>query len=152
MRTFIFLHVLTMFSAVALSGGSEIFLLQIARTRNAPAIRTAFDVHNRLVRFIPVLFLVGLAFGLIAIVVHQFNPFAPWLLLAYPLFVAGILTGALGIGPWADRVREAAAASGDTTSADLEAAISNPRGRHAQMAFWLVTAAIVFVMVVKPLS
>ncbi len=152
MRTFVFLHVLSMFGAVALSGGSEIFLMQIARTRNAPAIRAAFEVHNRLVRFIPILFLVGLAFGLIAIVVNDFNPFAPWLLFAYPLFVAGILTGALGIGPWADGVREAAEASGDTTSPELEAAIANPRGRYAQIGFWLVTAAIVFVMVVKPLS
>lgn len=152
MRIFVFLHVLTMFSAVALSGGGEILLMQIARTRNPSAIRTAFEVHNRLVRFIPVVFLIGLAFGVIAIFVNGFNPFAPWLLFAYPLFVAGILTGAIGIGPWADGVRAAAASSGDTTSAEMEAAIANPRGRYAQIAFWLVTAAIVFVMVVKPLS
>ena len=152
MRTFVFLHVITMFSAVALSGGSEIFLMQIARTRNAPAIRTAFEVHSRMVKLIPAVFMVGLVFGLIAIFVNQFNPFAPWLLLAYPLFVAGILTGVVGIGPWADRVREAAATSGDETSPELEAAIANPRGRYAQIGFWLVVAAIVFVMVVKPLS
>jgi hypothetical protein len=152
LRIFVFLHVLTMFGAVALSGGSEVFLTRIAGTRDAAAIRTAFRAHNHLVRFIPILFLVGLGFGLIAIVVHGFNPFAPWLLLAYPLFVMGILTGALGIGPWADRVREAAESSGDITTDELEAAIANPRARYAQIAFWLIVAAIVFVMVAKPFS
>lgn len=152
MRVFVFLHVLTMFAAVALSGGSEVFLTRIAGTRDPAAIRTAFRAHSHLVRFIPVLFLVGLGFGLIAVVVHRFNPLAPWLLLTYPLFVMGILTGALGIGPWADRVAKAAESSGATATAELESAIANPRARYAQIAFWLIVAAIVFLMVVKPFS
>ena len=152
MRIFVFLHVLTMFSAVALSGGVEILAVQIAKTGDARAIRTSFEAHQRLIRFIPVLFLIGLAFGLIAVFVNEFNPFAPWLLLAYPLFVAGILTGAVGIGPWLDAVGHAAAAAGDDTTPELKAAIADPRGRYSQIAFWLLTAAIVFVMVMKPLS
>lgn len=152
MRIFVFLHVLTMFAAVAVSGGVELFLVQIAGTRNAAAIRTTFEVHGRLVRLVPLTFMVGLVFGIIAIFVNDFDPFAPWLLFAYPLFVAGILTGAFGIGPWADRVARAAAESGDPASPELEAAIADPRGRYAQVGFWMVVAAIVFVMVVKPLS
>lgn len=152
MRIFVFLHVLTMFAAVAVSGGVELFLVRIAGTRNAATIRPAFETHQRLVRWVPVTFMIGFAFGVIAIFVNGFNPFAPWLLLAYPLFVAGILTGALGIGPWAEGVIRAAASSGEIASPELEAAIANPRGRTAQIAYWLVVAAIVFVMVMKPLS
>ena len=107
---------LTMFVAVAVSGGVELFLLRIARTRDAHTIRTVFD--KTLVRFIPIAFMLGLAFGVIAIFVHGFNPFAPWLLLAYPLFVAGIFTGAIGIGPWADGVLTAAASTGEGASAE----------------------------------
>lgn len=152
MRIFVFLHVLSMFAAVAISGGVELFLVQIARTRNAETIRAAFEVHQRIVRYVPIAFMVGLAFGVIAIFVNNFNPFAPWLLLAYPLFVAGVLTGAIGIGPWADKVSRAAASSGEIASDELVAAIDDPRGRYAQIAYWLVLAALIFVMVIKPLS
>jgi hypothetical protein len=152
MRLFVVLHVLTMFGAVALSGGVELFLVLIARSRDPHTIRTVFKLHGRLVRWVPIAFMVGLGFGVIAIFVHGFDPFAPWLLLAYPLFVAGILTGALGIGPWADGVSAAAADSGDTASPALVAAIASPRGRNAAVAFWVVVAAIIYVMVAKPLS
>lgn len=151
MRIFVFLHVLTMFFAVAISGGVELFLMRIARTRDARTIRTVFELHQKLVKLVPLSFMLGLAFGVIAIFVNGFNPFAPWLLLAYPLFVAGILTGAYGVGPWADGVI-AAAASSDPASPELEAAVNSPRGRNALVLFWAVLAAIVFVMVMKPLS
>lgn len=151
MRLFVFLHVLTMFAAVAMSGGSEILFGRIARTRDAPAIRRAAEAFGQIARFIAPTFILGLAFGLIAVFVHGFNPFAPWLLLAYPLFVAGMLVGALVTGPWIGRVAEAAAA-GDPPTADLDAAVDDPRGRIGQVVFWMLIAAIVFVMVVKPLS
>jgi hypothetical protein len=151
-RIFVFLHVLTMFFAVAISGGIELFLMRIARTRDARTIRTVFELHQRLVRLIPIAFMLGLAFGVTAIFVNDFNPFAPWLLLAYPLFVAGILTGALGIGPWAEGVVAAAASTGEGDSAELEAAVTSPRGRNALILFWAVTGATVFVMVMKPFS
>ena len=104
MRILVFLHVLAMFGAVAVAGGGDLVLRRIAQTRDVRAIRTAFDVYGRIARLIPVLFGIGLIFGLIAIFVEAFNPFAPWLLLAYPLFIAGVLVGYLGIGGWGDRV------------------------------------------------
>ena len=152
MRLFIFLHVITMFAAVALSGGSEILFGRIARTRDAAAIRRASEAFGQIAGYIAPTFIVGLAFGLIAVFVHGFNPFAPWLLLAYPLFVAGMLVGALVTGPWVGRVAEAAGAAGDQPSTELDAAVDDPRGRTGQVVFWVLIAAIVFVMVVKPLS
>jgi hypothetical protein len=151
-RVFVFLHVLTMFFAIAMSGGVELFLMRVARTRDAHTIRTVFELHQKLVRVITIAFMLGLAFGVTAIFVNNFNPFAPWLLFAYPLFVAGILTGALGIGGWADRVLAAASATGDGASAQLETAVMSSRGRNSLILFWLITAALIFVMVMKPLS
>ncbi len=152
MRIIVFLHVLTMFTAVALSGGIDILLLRIARTRDARAIRTAFAAHGRFEPFIPGLFVTGLLFGLIAVFVEGFNPFQPWLLLAYPLFVLGILVGALGMGRWAGRMRLASADAPDSGSPALDAVIDERSVRYAFGAFWLLIAAIVFVMVLKPLS
>ena len=149
MRTFVFLHVLTMFVAVALSGGVDILLVRIARTHDVRSIHAAFEARERFGRFIPLLFGVGLVFGLIAIFVEGFNPFAGWLLLAYPLFVAGILVGALGIGRWAERVR-VATASAEAPSAEVLALLDAPSVRYAIAAFWLLIATLVFVMIMKP--
>lgn len=75
---------------------------------------------------------------------------APWLLVAYPLFVLGIVVGALGIGRWATRVQVAPADAPDAGSAALDAAIDDVTVRYAFAAFWLLIVAIIFVMILKP--
>ena len=152
MRIFVVLHVLSMFVAVALSGGIDILLLRIARTGDVRAIRTAFGVRARFDGLIPAVFGSGLLFGLTAIFVEGFNPFQPWLLLAYPLFALGILVGALGIGRWASRIQAASAEAPDSGSPALTAALNDSNVRIALGLFWLLIASIVFVMVMKPLS
>jgi hypothetical protein len=152
MRIFVFLHVLAMFGAVALSGGGQIFLLTVAGRRSVSGIRESFAAEMRLVPYIRILFPLGLVLGLIAMVVHRFDPFAPWLVIAYVLFVAGIVTGAVGVGGWVDRVQEAASTSGDVASPELEAAIAHPRGRYFVALFWAIIAVIIFDMVIKPFS
>jgi hypothetical protein len=126
LRIFVFLHVLTMFSAVAFSGGIDTLLLRVARTGDVRAIRTVFEAQRRFETLIPAVFGTGLVFGLIAIFTEGFNPFQPWLLLAYPLFVLGILVGALGIGRWATRVRIASADAPDAGSPALTAELPIP--------------------------
>jgi hypothetical protein len=152
LRIFVFLHVLTMFTAVAVSGGIDLLLLRVARSRDAHTIRTVFAAHSRIEPLIPGLFVAGLVFGLIAIFVEGFNPFQPWLLLAYPLFVAGILVGALGMGGWERRMRTVSANAPESGSPALEATIEDRSVRYWFGAFWLIIAAIIFVMVLKPLS
>ncbi len=50
---FIFLHILTMFIAVALTVGSEQLLRRVAATENVAAIRTTFGAAVPLRRAIP---------------------------------------------------------------------------------------------------
>ena len=151
MRVFVFLHVLSMFSAVAVAGGGDLLFWRIALTRDAAAIRIAGATYGALARVIPILFMVGLGFGIVAIFVNGFNPFAPWLLLAYPLFIAGLLVGNFVTGAWVSRVTAAAAAA-DRSSASLDAIVAERGAAGGLIAFWLIVAAIVFVMVVKPLA
>jgi hypothetical protein len=66
--------------------------------------------------------------------------------------VLGILVGALGIGRWTTRVRIASAEAPDAGSPALTAALADPIVRNAFAVFWLLIAAIIFVMIVKPLS
>ena len=152
MRIFVFLHVLTMFGAVALSGGVDLLVLRVVATRDVRAIHTMLEARERLGRLIPVLFGIGLVFGLTAMVVEGFNPFAGWLLLAYPLFVAGILVGALGIARGHARVLAATASAPDSGTPELAELLASPAPRYATVIFWLIIATLIFVMIMKPLS
>ena len=148
MRIFVVLHVLSMFAAVAVTGGGDLLFYRIARTRDAAAIRASGAVFARLARVIPVLFGLGAVFGVIAIFVHGFDPFATWLVLAYVLFVTGLLLGNFVNGAWAGRVTAAA----DEPDPALELAVRDRRGLIGIVLFWLIVAALVFLMVAKPLS
>ncbi|HET8776020.1 MAG TPA: hypothetical protein VFN76_00025, partial [Candidatus Limnocylindria bacterium] len=55
-------------------------------------------------------------------------------------------------GGWVGRLGTAAAAAASPDDAAYQAALSDQRGRIGLVVFWLLIAAIVFVMIVKPLS
>jgi hypothetical protein len=151
-RTFVFLHVLTMILAVSASGGAEILVHRVVGTRDLAGIRSVVGTYEAMARFVPVLFFTGLAFGVVAIFVEGFNPFQPWLLLAYVLFASGVLVGAIVNGGWVRRLGKAAAAAASPDDAAYQAAVADQRGRIGLFVFWVLIAAIVFVMIVKPLS
>ena len=148
MRIFVFLHVLSMFAAVAVTGGGDLLFYRIAQRRDAAAIRGAGAAFQRLAALIPWLFAMGAAFGIIAIFVHGFDPFATWLLLAYVVFVAGLAVGNFVNGRYAGDVVAAA----DQPSPALDVAVGHPRGLIGIVAFWLIVAVLVFLMIVKPFS
>ena len=152
MRIFVFLQVTTMFLAVASSGGAEILVHRVAATRDLPGIRTVLATYGVIARFIPVIFLIGFAFGLIAVFVEGFNPFQGWLLLAYGLFASGVAVGAIVNGGWANRLAATAAQATDASDPAFVAALDDRSGMIGLWAFWLITVALVFVLVVKPLS
>jgi hypothetical protein len=153
MQIFLFLHILTMFLAVAISVGPEVFDRLAIRTRDVPTIRAAFGLHGRVALAIPALFLLGAALGVVAALTGGFNPFEPWLLIAYGLFVLALVNGGAVLGRWGEKVGTLAAASpAEAPSAELTAAIDDPR---MAVAFWvelLLVAAVVFDMVIKPFS
>lgn len=100
---------------------------------------------------IPVFFLAGFVFALIAIFTEGFNPFRPWLLIAYVLFAIGMYTGARIHAPYARAVVTAAEASPDSTpSPELNQALDNPQEGFAYYLDYVVVIAIIFDMIVKP--
>jgi hypothetical protein len=151
-RLFVFLHVTTMFLAVASSGGAEILVHRVAGTRDLPGIRTVLATYGVIARFIPILFLIGFAFGLTAVFVEGFNPFQGWLILAYVLFASGVAVGAIVNGGWANRLASASAQATDANDPAFVAALDDRSGIIGLWVFWLITVALVFVMIVKPLS
>ena len=152
MRLFVFLHVLTMILAVGMSGGAEILVHRVVATGQLAPIRTMLDTYGRIARLIAPTFILGAVFGVIAIFTEGFNPFQAWLITAYVLFAAGIVVGSVLSGGWASRLASASAAAASDEDPGFRAALADGSGRMGLALFWLIIAAIVFVMVVKPFS
>ena len=153
MDTFVifkFLHIATMFAAVASAVIPEVVLHVVANTRDVRAIVTMSHIAERIGKVLPVFFVGGAIFGLLAAWTGQMDFTAPWLIATYVLFIGAILTGILFTDPWVARLRAASAASGDVPSTELEAVIEEPRAKMASA--WLMTTIVVIItlMVFKP--
>ena len=150
---FIFLHIFTMFVAVALLVGTALMLQRVAATGNVTAIRTTFGAAAPLARTTSMVYGVGLLLGIIAAIVAQFNLLAPWLIVTYVLVAVSMYVNTRIVGKWAANVGRAAATNqGDAPSPELQQLINAKTATQATYANIVIIALIVFVMVFKPLS
>ena len=150
---FKFLHIAAMFFAVAAALFGEIGVQAVARRGDVLGLRALAPVLESLGKAVPVLFVAGLVFGLLAAWSGEFNLLAPWLLISYALFAFAMALGSLVSEPWAKRVVSAAFASpSDAPSAELQTAMADRRGPVSAAVLVIVIVTFVFVMVFKPLS
>ena len=147
---FKFLHIATMFTAVAGTVFPEVILHLVANTREPRTIATVAHIAERFGKILPVFFIGGAVFGLLAAWTGELDFTAPWLLITYVLFVMAILTGIFFSDPWVARLRAAAVASGDAPTAELSAVIDEPRAKYASAWLMLTVVVIIFLMVFKP--
>jgi hypothetical protein len=148
-----FLHIGIMFAAVAISLGPELLLRRLGRSGDVRAIRTGYSIADRIGRAIPPLYFVGMIFGLLTAWAGGMNFLAPWLLIAYGLFVVATILGAAAIGPHISRVAALAAESpDDAPSRELTTALADPRVGTLVVVEAIVILAFVFDMVLKPFS
>ncbi len=148
---FIFLHIVTMFTAVALSLGVQLIVYRVATTGNVAAIRTAFGVAQPIGRAAPMVYGVGFLFGLIAAITGSFNLLAPWLLISYVLFVISSVISVRSVGGWMAQVGRAAALNqGDAPSTELQGLLHDKRATQGMIANLVVVAVIIALMVFKP--
>jgi hypothetical protein len=150
---FKYLHIVSMFFAVALAVSTELVVRRIATTGDAATIRTVVPRVRPLANLSTGFFLAGVAFGIIAALTGQMNLLAPWLLLSYAAFVGATAIGMLVTDPWAARLEAAAVASADGgSSGALQTVIADPVARAGTWALMLLVAVLVFLMVVKPFA
>jgi hypothetical protein len=147
------LHIATVMAAVAFTIGPPFLLRRIGDSGDVPARRRAFALATPLVRVIPAIFGLGAVLGIVAIFTNGFNPFEPWLVIAYVMFVLAAAVGARFTDPWFKRVTRLAAESTDAApSSDLLAALHDPTMRVVDWWDRLIILAFIFDMVVKPFS
>jgi hypothetical protein len=152
MPVFIFLHVLAMFTAVTISYGPQLLLMMAADRNDPVALQGLARSMGRLGQFMGPAFVVGLILGLIAVFVNNFNPLAPWLLIAYVLFAAAMLNGIFGTGRWMASVGQTAAASGGVMTDELRGLLDQSTIRILLWADIVLVVLIIADMVLKPLS
>lgn len=150
---FKYLHIVSMFFAVALAISGELVVRRVAASHDVFAIRTTVSRIRPLGNISTVLFIAGAVFGIAAALTGQIDVFAAWLLLAYAAFIGAILIGVFITDPWVARLSAAAEESPtDQASDGLRAVIADPLARGATWALMAMVALLVFIMVVKPLS
>lgn len=148
---FKFLHILTMFTAVAAAVIPEVVLHWVARSGDVGAIRVVGGIAARLGKLLPVFFVGGAIFGLLAAATGELDFFQPWLIAAYVVFVIAMVTGGAITGPWAGRVAETAAASGtDGPSSNLVLVMHDRRAAVGSVILMSAIVLIIFLMVFKP--
>jgi hypothetical protein len=151
MPIFVFLHILTMFTAVAMAYGPAMMILAVRG--DVPTLRGVMTANNRLSRLVAPTFGLGIVFGFAAIFVHNFDPLRPWLLIAYGLVVAYLVVTFAFTNPWLKSVTAAVEASPDEApSAELRTLLGAPRNVALLALDALLIVALIADMVLKPFS
>lgn len=149
MPIFVFLHVLTMFVAVAMAYGPAMMML--AARNDVGTLRGVMAANSKLQRFVGAAFALGIVFGFVAIFVHGFNPTAPWLLIAYALVVASLVVTFAFTNPWLNRVAGAVAGnSSDEPTPELRELLRSPRNLVMLAVDAGIIVALIADMVLKP--
>ena len=148
---FKFLHILTMFTAVAAAFVPEVVLHWVARSNDVGAIRVFANIAARIGKLLPVFFVGGAIFGLLAAATGELDFFQPWLIAAYVVFIIAMATGGAITGPWAGRMAAASAASGnDAPSPELTVVMHDRRALIGSVVLMSAIVVIIFLMVFKP--
>jgi Predicted integral membrane protein (DUF2269) len=152
MRVFIFLHILTMFTGVALGYGAMAWLWLSARSRDLVAMRGMLSGFQRYEKLIPITFTLGIILGLIAVFTNGYDPLRPWLIIAYVLAAGLVITGSRVITPWIKTVREAVEGTEGDRADGLPTPFRDQRSITLLSLDLGMLIAIIADMVLKPFS
>jgi hypothetical protein len=110
MYVLLYLHILTMFTAVSLAAGASILMLIAARRGDRAVVAGLAGLP--IARTVPALYVVGGLFGLGTALTFGYNLLAPWLVIAYLVFAFLAGLGIAYSGPLMARVHAIASDRG----------------------------------------
>ena len=152
MPIFVFLHVLTMFTAVALAYGPAALIILASRRNDVPALRGIVTTYERLGPIVGATFALGIVLGFLAVFFHGFDPLQGWLVIAYILVIASLAMTFTFTNPWIRKVAAAAQASpNDSMSPELAMLVTSPRNQALLTLDALLIVLLIADMVLKPL-
>jgi uncharacterized membrane protein len=149
----LFLHISLMFSAVTVSFGPSLVMRLAERSGQVALVRGVALASKPIGPAIPILYVSGGIFGLLTALNVGYNLLAPWLVIAYLLFLVAMITGVainrtflLRLAPLLQ-----GAPDGELTE-PVRALFAEPRYRLVNVVDYIVVLALVFDMVAKPFS
>ena len=149
----LFLHIATIFAAVTVSFGSGLVMRLAYLTGRLEAVRGVALASRPVGVLIPILFVAGGLFGLLTTVAFGYNLLAPWLVIAYVLWLVAMAEGAVVNRDFAQRLQPLLAGSADgPITSPIVSLFSEPKVLAGTVVDYVVVIALVFDMVVKPFS
>ena len=149
----LFTHIGLMFGAVMISFGPALVMQIAERSGQMALVRGVAMASKPIGPAIPIFFISGGVFGLLTAINVGYNLLAPWLVIAYLLFLIAMVTGAginrtflLRLVPL---VKDAP--DGELTE-PVRALFAEPRYRFVNVLDYIVILALIFDMVAKPFS
>lgn len=147
MYVLLYLHILTMFTAVSIAAGASILLLVGARRDDRALVASLSGLP--IDRIVPPLYMLGGLFGIGTGLAFGYDLLAPWMLIAYALFAILTVIGIRVSGPLVARVHAVASDQG----ADVQAFSEVIRRFQLDTAITLGGIALIVAdMVFKPWS
>jgi hypothetical protein len=150
----LFLHISLIFAGITVGYGVTLMLRVAYMSGQVGIMRGVGFAAGKVGPAIPILFIAGGVFGLLTGIASGLDLLAPWLLIAYVLFVIAMLIGffenaATGrkLGPLL-----MAADPGQPIPAAVRELFDSPRARYLLVIDVLLPFLFVFDMVVKPFS
>lgn len=149
----IFLHITVMFTAITVAYGGGLVMRMAYMTGQVAAVRGVGMALARTAPAIPVLFITGGTLGLLSAIAFGQNLLAPWLIIAYVLFVIAMGIGIVENRPWAMRLGALLATTPDgPITPEVRAMFTSTRVVGLTIIEYVIVATILFDMVVKPFS
>jgi len=150
----LFLHIAVIFTAITVGYGVTLMLRIAYMSGQVGIMRGVGYAAGKVGPLIPILFIAGGLFGLLTALATGTDLLAPWLVIAYVLFVIAMLIGIFENAATGRKLGPLLMAA--DVSQPLPAAVrelfDSPRARYLLVIDVLIPFLFVFDMVVKPFS
>jgi hypothetical protein len=150
----LFLHIAVIFTAITAGYGITLVMRIAYASGQVGVMRGVGYVAGKIGPVVPALFIAGGVFGLLTAIATGTDLLAPWLLIAYVLFVIAMLIGIFETAPTGRKLGPLLMAADVTQPipAAVRELFDSPRARWLLVIDVLIPFVFVFDMVVKPFS
>jgi len=154
LHLWLFLHIAVIFTAITVGYGVTLLLRVAYMSGQVGIMRGVGYAAGKVGPAVPVLFIVGGIFGLLTALSSGVDLLAPWLLIAYVLFVVAMLIGLFENAATGRKLGPLlmAADVAQPIPPAVRELFDSPRARYLLYLDILIPFVIVFDMVVKPFS
>jgi uncharacterized membrane protein len=149
----LFVHIGLMFSAVTISFGPSLVMRIAERSGQMALVRGVAIASKPIGPAIPIVYVAGGILGLLTALNVGYNLLAPWLVIAYVLFLVAMITGATINRTFLIRLAPLLQDAPDAELTEpVRALFAEPRYRLVNVLDYVVVLALIFDMVAKPFS